>query len=345
MLADAMWPSIAPQRALSVLAVADLVAWRRGLGHDTKALLQGTGISEAQLGDPEALITPLQEQAFFGNWVAQAERADCGLEVGQRYRLMHFGHLGLILPHAATRREAMALFLRFINLSYTHFTPEADLAAGLLRLRGGEHLGPLRRFYLDRDVAFTVGLLRAFFKDGEAPPLRVRFDSSVALSEVPRYEAVLGVAVEAGAPVTEVAMDPSRLDEPMPDANALMVRLLQPQCEARAAKVIGSRPVNWAERVRKVFQQHGTQGPWPDGGDVARRLRCSERTLRRHLADEGQSLQALSDAERSGRAAQWLRQDNARLDDIATALGYSEAAALIRAYKRWFGHPPGVERR
>lgn len=344
-----MWPSIAPQRALSILAVADLVAWRRGLGHDTAALLRGTGIAEADLDDPDALITPLQEQAFFGNWVAQAGHADCGLEVGQRYRLMHFGHLGLIVPHAATRREAMALFLRFINLSYTHFTPEADLAAGRLRLRGGEHLGPLRRFYLDRDVAFTVGLLHAFFRDGEAPPLCVRFDASVAPGEVRRYEAVLGVPVQVGAPVTEVAMDPSRLDEPMPDANALMVRLLQPQCEARAARVLGSQPVSWAGRVRGVFEQHGAQeaqpGPWPEAGEVARRLRCSERTLRRHLADEGQSLQALSDAERSGRAARWLQRDGARLDDIAAALGYSEAAALIRAYKRWFGHPPGVDRR
>jgi S-adenosylmethionine synthetase len=35
---------------------------------------------------------------------------------------MHFGHLGLIVPHAATRRDAIALFLRFINLSYTEGT-------------------------------------------------------------------------------------------------------------------------------------------------------------------------------------------------------------------------------
>ncbi len=346
-----MWPSIAPQRALSILAVADLVAWRRSLGDDTAPLLAGTGITEAELSDPEALITPLQEQLFFGHWVAQAGRADCGLAVGQRYRLMHFGHLGLLMPHAATRREAVALFLRFINLSYTHFIPEADLDTGRLRLRGGEHLGPLRRFYLDRDVAFTVGLLRAFFKDGEAPPLQVQFDEKVPPADLAHYEAVLGIPVQFGAPVTQVSMDPSRLDEPMPDANALMVRLLQPQCEARAAQVLGSQTVSWASRVRAVFRQHGAgltpgmQGPWPDASEVSQRLRCSERTLRRHLADEGQALQALSDAERSERAAQWLHRDDARLDDIATALGYSEAAAFIRAYKRWFGRPPGVDRR
>lgn len=349
-----MWPSIAPQRALSILAVADLVAWRRSLGHDTAPLLAGTGITEAELSDPEALITPRQEQLFFGHWVAQAGRADCGLAVGQRYRLMHFGHLGLLMPHAATRREAVALFLRFINLSYTHFIPEADLDTGRLRLRGGEHLGPLRRFYLDRDVAFTVGLLRAFFKDGEAPPLQVQFDENVPAADLAHYEAVLGIPVRFGAPVTQVSMDPSRLDEPMPDANALMVRLLQPQCEARAAQVLDAQPVSWAHRVREVFRQHGVQGEhgaqwapgsWPDASEVSRRLRCSERTLRRRLADEGQALQALSDAERSGRAAQWLRREGARLDDIATALGYSEAAAFIRAYKRWFGRPPGVDRR
>ncbi|HET6789373.1 MAG TPA: helix-turn-helix domain-containing protein, partial [Aquabacterium sp.] len=67
--------------------------------------------------------------------------------------------------------------------------------------------------------------------------------------------------------------------------------------------------------------------------------------LRRNLAQEGAHFQTLSDAARSQRATQWLQRREASLDDIAAALGYSEAAAFIRAYKRWFGRPPGQDRR
>ncbi|MGE5451984.1 MAG: AraC family transcriptional regulator [Acidobacteriota bacterium] len=333
------------QRALSILAVADLVAWQKGLGHDTAALLAGTGITQANLDDPEALITPLQEQAFFQNWLTRDGRPDLGLEVGARYRLMHFGHLGLIVPHAATRLDAIQLFLRFINLSYTHFTPHVDAQAGVLTLQGGEHLGALRRFYLDRDVAFSVGLVREFFKDGTLPLLGVSLDYALPPSAAARYEQALGVPVQFGAPLTQVHVNPARLSEAMPEANALLVRMLQPQCEAREAQVMGSEPVSWTQRVQAALHQHDQRGPWPEAADVARKLRCSERTLRRHLALEGGHFQTLSDAARSQRATQWLQRREASLDDIAAALGYSEAAAFIRAYKRWFGRPPGQDRR
>lgn len=337
-------PALTRQRALSILALADLVTWQRNAGHDPSPLLTGTGITQADLDNPDTLITPLQEQAFFQNWLELDGRPDCGLDVGARYRLMHFGHLGLIVPHAATRRDAIALFLRFINLSYTHFTPDFDLQAGVLTLRGGEHLGTLRRFYLDRDVAFAAGLVREFFKDGTVPLLQVCFDYRLPPQQAHRYEQMLGAPVQFGAQVTTVHVDPRRLGEAMPEANALLVRMLQPQCEAREAQVVANQPVNWTARIQAAFARHGDQGPWPEAIDIAKKLRCSERTLRRNLALEGVHFQTLSDTARAQRATQWLSR-TASINDIAAALGYSEAAAFIRAYKRWFGKPPGQDRR
>ena len=329
------------ERSLSIMAVADLLTWQAELGRLPEDMLQGTGITLAELHDPNACITPLQEQAFFRHWLARDARPHLGLLIGARYRLMHFGHLGLIVPHAATRRQAIELFLRFINLSYTHLSPEVDFSTGELSLRGGDQLGDLRRFYLDRDVAFAVTLLRAFFSAQPTPVLRVCFDYTPSdPNEASLYEAMLGAPVQFGAPLTLVQMDTRFLDEPMPEANALLVQMLQPQCEAREAAILPHSPVTWAQRVRETFARHGDAGPWPDAAAVAEKLRCSPRTLRRHLADEGAHFQDLSDAARSQRARQWLAHTGKDLDDIAAAMGYSEAAAFIRAYKRWFGHTP-----
>lgn len=337
-------PVLRTDRALSILAVADLVAWRQQQGEALAAMLEGTGIPPEALQQPQALITPLQEQAFFRRWLAREGRAHLGLIVGARYRLAHFGHLGLVMPHAATGRQAMAFFLGFINLSYTHFQPEVDYASGTLTLHGGRHLGDLRRFYLDRDIAFTVAMLKAFLPPGYAPLRRICVEHQPApealAAETALYTHALGAPVQWGAPLTQLQIDPRQLDTPLPEANALLVQMLQPQCEAREAQVLPTHTVSWTQRVREALARHPDGAPWPDADAVAQGLRCSKRTLRRQLALEGAHFQALSDAERSQRARQWLEGSTHELHTVATALGYSEPAALIRAYKRWFGVTP-----
>lgn len=337
-------PALRTERALSILAVADLVAWRQQQGEALATMLEGTGIPPEALHNPQALISPLQEQAFFRGWLARDGRPHLGLIVGARYRLAHFGHLGLILPHAATGRQAIEFFLRFINLSYTHFHPEVDVAHGTLSLHGGQHLGSLRRFYLDRDIAFTVALLKAFLPPGYAPLRRICVEHQPApealAADTALYTHALGAPVQWGAPLTQLHIDPRQLDTPLPEANALLVQMLQPQCEAREAQVLPTHTVSWTQRVREALARHPDGAPWPDADAVAQGLRCSKRTLRRQLALEGAHFQALSDAERSQRARQWLEGSTHELHTVATALGYSEPAALIRAYKRWFGVTP-----
>ena len=338
-------PTLTSQRALSILAVADLVAWQASLGRDPKELLEGTGIDQADLANHDAVISPLQEQAFFRRWLTLDQRPDLGLAVGAHYRLADFGHLGLIVPHAATRRQAIELFIRFINLSYTHFQPELDTQAGVLTLKGGEQLGDLRRFYMDRDVAFAVHVARQFFKtDGAEPLLRVSFDYALPADQAARYAKALGLPVSFGQTLTQVHFNTRHLDEPMPDANALLVRMLQPQCEEREARMVSSATTTWTQRIQDAFDQHTGPGPWPDARALAGKLRCSERTLRRHLAAESTPFQLMSDQARSRRAKQLLTRTQAPLDEIAQALGYSESASFIRAYKRWFGRPPGQDR-
>jgi AraC-like DNA-binding protein len=159
-------------------------------------------------------------------------------------------------------------------------------------------------------------------------------------TEAALYTHALGAPVQFGTPLTQLQIDPRQLDTPLPDANALLVQMLQPQCEAREAQVLPTHTVSWTQRVRDALARHPDGTPWPDADAVAQGLRCSKRTLRRQLALEGAHFQALSDAERSQRARQWLEGSTHELHTVATALGYSEPAALIRAYKRWFGVTP-----
>jgi AraC-like DNA-binding protein len=44
-------------------------------------------------------------------------------------------------------------------------------------------------------------------------------------------------------------------------------------------------------------------------------------------------------------AVTWLKEEQARLADVAARLGYQSEAAFSRAFKRFIGVPPGAVRR
>ena len=70
---------------------------------------------------------------------------------------------------------------------------------------------------------------------------------------------------------------------------------------------------------------------------VAARLHMTARTLRRKLDEEGTSFRKMVDELRMQVAIKYLRDTELTVDDIADALGFSEATVFRRAFRRWTG--------
>ena len=79
--------------------------------------------------------------------------------------------------------------------------------------------------------------------------------------------------------------------------------------------------------------------------DVAARLGISESTLHRRLASEQSSFKKIYDESAKSFASLLIRQQSLPVSTIASRLGYSETAALTRAFRRWFGMSPREYRR
>lgn len=78
---------------------------------------------------------------------------------------------------------------------------------------------------------------------------------------------------------------------------------------------------------------------------VARTLGTSTRTLQRSLRDSGTSFRTIAGQVRADQARVYLRDRSWPLEEVALLLGYADARAFGRAYKRWTGRTPGVDRR
>lgn len=74
--------------------------------------------------------------------------------------------------------------------------------------------------------------------------------------------------------------------------------------------------------------------------ETSQTLGISPRSLQRRLADRGTSFEALLDQWRQGRARHYLAESPLPVGSVARALGYSDPAHFVRAFRRWEGLTP-----
>jgi AraC-like DNA-binding protein len=73
---------------------------------------------------------------------------------------------------------------------------------------------------------------------------------------------------------------------------------------------------------------------------IANLLEVSDRSLRRQLREQGISFRGLLDELRMQIALKYLRTTRLANEDIALALGFSDAANFRRAFRRWTNKSP-----
>ena len=78
---------------------------------------------------------------------------------------------------------------------------------------------------------------------------------------------------------------------------------------------------------------------------VARQLGMSQRSLTRHLAEEGTTFAEILEQLRRRLASRYLADDRMSVQQTGWLLGYSEVGAFNHAYKRWTGTTPGRARK
>jgi len=116
---------------------------------------------------------------------------------------------------------------------------------------------------------------------------------------------------------------------------------LFPILEAHIQELISrsSRIESFADQIRS-YLTHEAIGRGVRAKEIAARLGVSVATLHRRLASENTSFKRISDDAARSLASLLIAQRSLSIATIARRLGYSESAALTRAFYRWFGMSP-----
>ncbi|GGP49729.1 AraC family transcriptional regulator [Saccharothrix coeruleofusca] len=322
-------------RTVAIHYVAAALRGAARHGHDLSALLARAGIGEALLGDERARVTPEQYTRLIQALWEVLDDEFMGLAPRPSKRGT-FATMCLLAVHCATLEAALRRGLAFYALF------DVEPAMGLAEADG------VARFTLstaelddpDRFLAESLLVLWHRFSSwliGRRIPL---LGLDLAYPEPPHaaeYHLIFGCPLRFDAPATVLRFDARFLRMPVVQDEAALRRFLRNS----PAELLSRRDhgADTSSQVRRVLGS-GVAGL----ENVAARLGCSAPTLRRKLAAEGTSFREVREQLLRDQAVAALVRGSESVEELALRLGFSEASAFHRAFKRWTGSSPGAYR-
>ncbi len=315
-------------------------------GARAEDVLVGTGLDVNALGDPDT-------RTSFGQFLTAARNAvrlyggsDGGLRVGQRLHASSYGMYGYALLCSETMRHAFDTGVRYHRLANPtmpiRWRCDGDMAKWFfptideLVLRD---LSPeLHRFLFDLQVTAHITITKDVMGAWCVPAKALI--AGPAPPHASHMAQVFGCPLEFDQPGNELHYPADWLDRAPQLANAMTATQVSRSC----ARLL--EEFKWQCGItRRVYEElTRTPGRFPDLDTIAASLCMTSRTLRRKLEAEGSSYVELLDGVRRALAIDYLRSSILKSDDIAAALGFSDAASFRRAFKRWTGKTPNEYR-
>lgn len=301
-------------------------------------VLARAGIAPDWLAHAEARVTA---EAFAALWLAVAEELDdefFGLD-RRRMKVGSFALLCHAVLHAGTLGRALRQLLR-------GFAVLLDDVGGELKISGAEAVvmvrnvvrDPEARRFADETFLVMVHGLMCWLAGRRTPLLAVDF-----VHDRPAHAAEYGVMfssqVNFGAQATSIRFESRCLDIDIAQDSASLSTFLRTAPQSVFLKYRNEQ--GWAARVRRRMRAVPRGQAWPTLSEVAAEFQVTSSTLRRHLEREGSSYQGLKDQLRRDAAIGLLAQGQHSVGEVGHLLGFHEASAFHRAFKKWTGVSPG----
>lgn len=334
--------STCPMPALLSFCIQQML--RRG--YDLDEVLRDSGLDSQSYSQPETLLNGKAELAVYANMqrlVGIEDMDELGLAIGGEVDVNSIAMLGGLVANAVDLNHAGYLLRRFQALSNRWFTPEliGSLAPGnaVVRYRQTVNLERHHGFLINLSMRGTQHLLGEIFGDAAKG-----FVTNVAFAypqpEKPqRYLTQFDCPVSFGHDFTYVTFDHEVGQAINPKRSEFSYNVFLQQCRDSATRFAST------SCKQRVLNSLSCMDEYPSAAAMAESLNCSERSLRRHLNEEGVQYSELIDKIRFDRAVYLLSHSDDSVKAIGYQLSYSEPAAFIRAFMRWSGTSPAEFRK
>jgi AraC-like DNA-binding protein len=317
----------------------ETVAWLDRHGFATKQLLEKLRIDRDDLKYGRQ-IPALHFGAILNFGAGQTGDDYFGLHRGSEFRLKNGGVLAYLAACAETLGEALSYYQRYASIVCNGFTIGAERDDGGMRLVLDVADTAWRRccHLSEFTAARTITALRTV-TGVRLVPFFVQFAHSRS-APMPECQRLFGCAVNFAKGTDAIALPREVLALRIPTADSRLGIMLRSYADGLLKQVRPKdrhHPV--ADKAATIIARRLSSGE-VSLRLVARQLHTSERTLRRRLKEVGLTFNDLVTRVRRDLADDWLQHTDFNIKHISYLLGYSDAAAFSRAYKRWTGRSP-----
>jgi AraC-like DNA-binding protein len=330
----------APGRA-SVILLRPILAAAARAGVAPGALLAAVGLDAATLQDRDATVDgPLVLRAW-QEAAARARDPAFGLHVGEEVRPGSYEVIDYLGLTSSCLRETIERLSRYYRLLSDHVEIDLEVHGETSRLVHRPRVGPPDAWRHAWDCFFAASVGHARRALGPAwAPLSCELMCS-APDDPGEHERIFRAPLRFGQPVNAMTFFTADAERPLPSADPVLGRLLIGYADEVVAQI--PDPASFVGRVRAAIVDE-LRGGDPSVATIARRLHVSRRTLQRRLAASGTSQLRLVDEGRHQLALQCLHEANLAIGEIGFLLGFSQANAFHRAFRRWTGQTPAAYR-
>ena len=321
-------------RVGSVLAIPAVL---RSLGVDPAEVLAEQGLESTLFDSPDNRISQAARSRLLAHCAARTGCPHFGLLVCEQVGLSSLGLVGLLAKYSPDVATALRSIVRYLHLHSRGAAMElvvdgeqALLTLGLPDFVATEQLG-------DGGTAMLLNIMRDLCGRSWAPAQACFAHRQP--DDVEAYRRVFQAPLRFDADRYGLVFAARWLGRQLPEVDDALRRLLQQQVDALEAR----HGVDFPAQVRSVLQSALMTGD-ASAGSVGALFSMHSRTLHRHLAGFGTSFRTLVDETRFEIALQMLGDSSYEVRRIADMLGYADASAFTRAFRRWSGTTPALWR-
>jgi AraC-like DNA-binding protein len=314
----------------------EIVPTLRDFGLDPDPIIREAGLNPLLFDDCANVIPHAALGRLLTLSVVSTNCPHFGLLVGRRATILSLGMVGRLMQHSETVGDALRALVSNLSIQNRGAVPSLNIISrdtALFTYSVYQSDTESADQISDGAIAVTVNALRTLY-GSDWNPAEVLLPRA-APTDVEPYRRHYRASVRFNQEIAALVFPAHDLNRRVAGADPMVRALL----EERIEQMKGDPRSEFSDDIRRLLRTRLTSHHC-SADDVADLMAMHRRTLSRRLKDGGMGYRALANEVRFEIARQLLQDTQVPLGQIAAALGYSEASAFTRAFRRWSGRTP-----
>jgi AraC-like DNA-binding protein len=314
-----------------------------GAGFPAEEILRGIDVTPERVHSPKTRISLKHLTTAYQNALRLSTDQHLPYRIGTTIHISTYGMYGYALLSCPDFRKAMEFAAKYHALAAPLATIEfrEDREGAIWRIEPASNAVSDRRLYrfiTELQIGVHISLMRDIMGPAFVPK-----EISLAYPQADDFgltAELVGCVVRFAQPANQILFESKWLDQTASLGNKTTYTTVLALCDDLLEDL--RLRIGAAGRIRAILLRDIANPP--TFAATAKLLDVNARSLRRQLQQQGISFRGLLDELRTQLALKYLRSTDLANEDIALALGFSDAANFRRAFHRWTNKSPSEVR-